>query len=94
MKAVLTVEVIAGDKRVQQNQLYDTTKAKKVCDVVNSFNVKVEEIYITNKGTLFIKEITGKEKLKLPGTQENLKNWIGQNEPDKYIKFFGEVEEG
>lgn len=26
--------------------------------------------------------------------QKRIKAWIGQNEPDKYIKFFGEVEEG
>ena len=26
--------------------------------------------------------------------QKQVKKWIGENEPDKYIKFFGEVEEG
>lgn len=26
--------------------------------------------------------------------QKQVKKWIGEHEPDKYIKFFGEVEEG
>jgi translation elongation factor P/translation initiation factor 5A len=80
-------------KPVDQNRLFDTTKSKKVCDVQNTFGYKVETIYLSNNGMLFIQD-NNYNKLSLPTSQEDLKKWIGQNEPDKYIKFFGEVEEG
>ena len=38
--------------------------------------------YTTDKGKLEVAD------------QKGIKKWIGENEPDKYIKFFGEVEEG
>jgi len=80
-------------KAVEQTRLFDTTKAKKICDVKNGFNNKVQEIYITDKGTVFLYTTTGSGKLEV-ADQKSIKEWIGENEPDKYIKFFGEVEEG
>jgi hypothetical protein len=53
----------------------------------------VQEIYITDKGIVFLYTTTGKGKLEV-ADQKSVKEWIGENEPDKYIKFFGEVEEG
>ena len=52
----------------------------------------MQEIYITKKGTIFVHTI-GTKKLEV-ADQEKIKAWIGENEPDKYIRFFGEVEEG
>lgn len=53
----------------------------------------MQEIYITDKGIVFLHTITSKGKLEV-ADQKSVKEWIGENEPDKYIKFFGEVEEG
>lgn len=93
MKAILTYKTMIGDKEVERTRLFDTTKAKKICDVKNGFNNKVQEIYITNKGVVFLYTTTGKGKLEV-ADQKSVKEWIGENEPDKYIEFFGEVEEG
>ena len=93
MKAILTYTTMIDDKAVEQTRLFDTTKAKKICDVKNGFNNKVQEIYITDKGVVFLYTTTGSGKLEV-ADQKQVKKWIDENEPDKYIKFFGEVEEG
>ena len=93
MKAILTYTTMIDGKAVEQTRLFDTTKAKKICDVKNGFNNKVQEIYITDKGIVFLYTTTDKGKLEV-ADQKGIKKWIGENEPDKYIEFFGEVEEG
>lgn len=92
MRAILTYATMIDDKSVEQTRIFDTTKAKKICDVVNSFGYKVQEIYITENDTLFLHNINGKS-LEV-ANQKECKRWIGEHEPTKYIKFFGEVEEG
>lgn len=93
MKAILTYKTMTDGKTVEQTRLFDTTKAKKICDIKNSFGTTVQEIYITNKGTVFVYTTTGSEKIDV-ADPERIKAWIGEHEPDKYIEFFGEVEEG
>lgn len=93
MKAILTYTTMIDGKVAEQTRLFDTTKAKKICDVKNGFNNKVQEIYITDKGIVFLYTIIGKGKLEV-ADQKQVKKWIGENESDKYIEFFGEVEEG
>lgn len=39
-----------GDEEVEEIKLFDTEKATKICDVVNPFGYKVQEVYITPKG--------------------------------------------
>ena len=92
MKAILTYTTMIDGKPVEQTRLFDTTKAKKICDVKNSFKNKVQEMYITEKGIIFLRNIN-KDTLEV-ADQKQAKKWIGENEPEKYIKFFGEVEEG
>lgn len=92
MKAILTYSTMIDGKSVEQTRLFDTTKAKKVCEVINTFGYKVQEIYITDKGILFMLNVNQKS-LEI-ADQKQCKKWIGEHEPDKYIKFFGEVEEG
>lgn len=102
MKAILSYEVMIEGKPVERNGLFDTLKAHKVCSVKNSFDYEIETIYLSNNGMLFIQDNNTKllrlpskeEKLTKWHSQEDLKKWIGQNEPDNYIKFLGEVEEG
>ncbi len=92
MKAILTYTTMIDGKTAEQTRLFDTDKAKKICDVINTFGYKVQEIYITDKGIVFLHNISDK-KLEV-ADQKQVKKWIGENEPDKYIKVFGEVEEG
>lgn len=92
MKAILTYTTMIDDKSVEQTKLFDTDKAKKICDIENSFGNAVQEIYITNKGVIFYHGIKDDE-LKVVDLKA-VKEWIGKNEPEKYIEFFGEVEEG
>lgn len=92
MRAILTYTSIVGEKRVEETRLFDTEKAKKICDVENAFGYKVQEIYITKKGIIFVYSINHK-KLEV-ADQKKIKQWIGEHKPDKYIEFFGEVEEG
>jgi hypothetical protein len=102
LKAILTYEIKVGDEIIEQNRLFDTARAQEVCTVKNSFKYEIETIFLSNNGMLFIQDNETK-LLRLPSreerqtrwySQEDLKKWIGQNEPDSYIKFFGEVEEG
>ncbi len=92
MKAILTYITMIDGKAVEETRLFDTTKANKVCDIKNSFGNKVQEIYLTGNGVLFLYNIN-KGTLEA-ADQKQVRKWIGENEPDKYIKFFGEVEEG
>lgn len=92
MKAILTYIKPVDGKQEELTRLFDTEKATKVCDIENTFGKKAQEIYITKKGTIFIRNIN-KDKLDV-ADQKEVKAWIGENEPEKYIKFFGEVEEG
>lgn len=92
MKAILTYSTMIDGKPVEQTRLFDTAKAKKICDVVNTFGYKVQEIYITEKGVIFFHD-NNEDTLEV-ADQKQAKAWIGEHEPDKYIKFFGEVEEG
>lgn len=92
MKAILTYTTIIDDKKVEKTRLFDTEKAKKICGIKNGFGYEVKEIYITEKGVVFIHHVKD-EKITVPD-QKDIKRKIGENEPDKYIEFFGEVEEG
>ncbi len=92
MKAILTYLTMTDGKVVEQTGFFDTAKAEKICDVTNSFKNTVQEIYITKKGVLFLRNIN-KNTLEV-ADQKQAKKWIGENKPDEYIKFFGEVEEG
>ena len=92
MKAILTYSTMIDGKSVEHTQLFDTDKATKICDVVNTFGFIVQEIYITEKETLFLRNVNA-NNLEI-ADQKECKKWIGANEPDKYIEFFGEVEEG
>ncbi len=93
MKAILTFVETIDDKPKEQQRIFDTEKAKEICQVRNSFNYAIETIYLTENGMLFIQD-NRTQKLSLPFSQGDLRKWIGENEPDKFIKFFGEVEEG
>lgn len=92
MKAILTYSTVIDGKKTEQTGLFDTDNAKKICGIKNGFGWEIEEIYITEKGTIFTYNLNYK-KIEIP-EQKSIKEWIGANEPDEYIKFFGKVEEG
>ncbi len=92
MRAVLTYEAEIDGRLEEQARMFDTEKARKVCDVKNSFGNKVKEIYMTGKGIIFLHDIN-EETLEV-ADQRKARKWVGEHEPDRYIEFFGEVEEG
>ena len=91
LKAILTYKIMIDGKEVEETRLFDTEKAKKICGIKNGFGYEATEIYITEKGVVFICHVTDK-KITVPD-QKDIKRRIGENEPEKYIEFFGEVEE-
>lgn len=92
MKAIITYKTMIDDKEVEETRLFDTEKAKRICGIKNGFGNEVKEIYITEKGVVFIYHMADK-KITVPD-QKDIKRRIGENEPEKYVEFFGEVEEG
>lgn len=93
LKAILSFVEIIDDKPKEQQRIFNTDKAKEICKIKNSFDYAIETIYLSGNGMLFIQD-NKTQKLRLPFSQGDLRKWIGENEPDKYIKFFWEVEEG
>ena len=49
-------------------------------------------MYMTGKGVIFQYDVNGKA-LEV-ADQRQARKWVGEHEPDRYIEFFGEVEEG
>lgn len=91
MKAILTVMQKDKNKIIEESLLFDTEKGRKICDIKNSFNVIVQELYLSLGGILFIKNKRS-GKLEVPD-QDKAKKYVGENHPETYMKFFEEVRE-
>lgn len=92
MQAVLTVQVKDPDGTLRNKRLlFDTEKATEVCDVVNAFGYSVQTIFLSQGGRLFLRD-NNRDKLEV-GDQKTIKDYIGENYPDRYKEIFGEVEE-
>lgn len=92
MQAVLTVQVKDPDGNLKNKRLlFDTEKATEVCDVVNAFGYSVQTIFLSPGGWLFSRD-NNRDKLEV-GDQKTIKDYIGENYPDRYKEIFGEVEE-
>lgn len=87
----------------------DTEKAKRIMSYINVNGVKSGEIYITAKGTIFLKvnddiflpshfdngvvRPLEDNLLDFAAGQENIKDYIAKRNPKTYLKFFNDVEE-
>lgn len=91
MKAVLTYKVMEGSSPVEKTKLFDTEKSIKICNIRNHYDKIMQELYISKTGILFKLDIK-KGTLEVPD-QKKCKEWIGRENPDKYIEFFGRPEE-
>lgn len=93
MKAILPVTFKVSEEETKtEMMMFDTEKATKVCDIKNSFDYAVDTVYMSNSGIFFkIDNVT--DIISLPISQEDMKRWIGQNEPERYIELFGQVKE-
>ena len=92
MQAILSVTVQGPDgEKKQKRLLFDTEKATEVCDVVNEFGYKVQTIFLSPGGWLFLRD-NNKNKLEV-GDQKTIKDYIGEHYPERYEKLFGKVEE-
>lgn len=93
MKAILPVTFKVSDEETKtEMMLFDTDKATKVCDIKNSFDFAVDTVYMSNSG-IFFQVDNVKNIVSLPVSQEDMKRWIGQHYPERYIEVFGEVKE-
>ena len=59
MRAVLTYKAEIDGRMEEQARMFDTEKARKICDVKNSFGNKVKEMYMTGKGVIFQYDVNG-----------------------------------
>lgn len=92
MQAVLTVQVKDPDGTLRNKRLlFDTDKATEVCDVVNAFGYSVQTIFLSPGGWLFLRD-NNRNKLEV-GDQKTIKDYIGENYPERYAEIFGKVEE-
>lgn len=78
-------------EKIKKAMLFDTENSEKICDVVNRYGVAVKEIHIGKNGTLFACDKKTSEIEVVD--QESAKEYIGKKYPEKYLKYFGEVEE-
>lgn len=93
MKAILPVTTQDADgKSNEEMLLFDTEKATKLCDVINAFGFKVQTIYLSPGGILFLQDNNSKESLEV-GDQRSLRKYIGEHYPDVYQKHFGKAKE-
>lgn len=93
MKAILPVTFrISEEETKTEMMLFDTEKAIKVCDIKNSFDFAVDTVYISNSG-IFFKVDNVQNIVSLPISQDEMKRWVGQHYPERYIELFGEVKE-
>lgn len=89
------------NRRIIGRKLYDTSKAKRICDIVLSccdipgYNSPIinlgGEYVVIYKGVneWFIEYLCSIE----PVTEDWVKSILGERNVDKYIELFGEVEE-
>lgn len=92
MQAVLTVKVKDPDGALRSKRLlFDTEKATEVCDVVNAFGYSVQTIFLSPGGWLFLRD-SNRNTLEV-GDQTQVKNYIGEHYPERYVEVFGKVEE-
>ena len=92
MQAILSVEIKNPDgSRRNKRLLFDTEKATEVCDMVNGFGYAVQTIFLSPGGWLFLRD-NNRGKLEV-GDQKTIKDYIGENYPERYAEIFGKVEE-
>ena len=92
LKAVLSVSVRKPDGSSENKRLlFDTEKATEVCDVINAYGYAVQTIVISDGGWRFLRD-NNRNKLEV-GDQKTIKDYIGENYPERYAEIFGKVEE-
>lgn len=75
-------------KTIYKNKLYDTEKSENIC------NFRGRSVYKTKNGTLFMIYENYEMRQKIFSiSQPEIRDFIGEHFPDKYIELFGEVEE-
>ena len=92
LQAVLSVNIRKPDGSSENKRLlFDTEKATEVCDVINAFGHAVQTIFLSPGGWLFLRD-NNRNKLEV-GDQKTIKDYIGENYPERYAEIFGKVEE-
>lgn len=72
-------------KEIVDGKLWDTDKSKKICDLSNL----IHSIWKTQKGNLFL---VNDAMSKITNTnQKEVKEILGKEDPEKYMKLYGKV---
>lgn len=74
-------------KKIINGLLYDTEKATLIFTSTD----KRRQYYRTKNGNFFVVYRTGEFAIK---REEDMREFLGENAPDKYIEIFGNVKEG
>ena len=73
-------------KKIINGKMYDTDTSEEIyLDEMNN-----RRIFQTKKGNYFLLYPNGKL---VPKTEDEIKEFLGNNDTNKYIELFGEVEE-
>lgn len=73
-------------KKIIDGKMYDTSTS----DVIYINEMNGRKLFRTKKGNYFLMYANGEV---VPKTEDEIKEFLGVNDTNKYIELFGEVEE-
>lgn len=73
-------------KKIVKGLMYDTDKS----ELVHIDKARKRQLYNTQNGNYFMFYVSGDI---LPVTEDFVKDYLGENDIEKYIELFGEVED-
>lgn len=81
-------------KQVINNKLYDTDKARFLCERWSAM-AENDELYVTKNGSFFFRRQNpvSKEIYLCPVKKDGIAELLAKRNTDAYIEFFGKVEE-
>lgn len=82
-------------RQIVNGKLYDTEKSKLLCKQYCMIVGREDELYISDKGNLFVKrwDLFSEKYFMEPVEKEDVEEMLAAKNPDAYIELFGEVEE-
>lgn len=97
VRAILKVPIgkDGEEKPIHERKLFDTDKMELICKKTNRFGIEIAKLYLSKSGVIVEekKTSTGEWELEIPA-QEKEKDYIAQNEVERYMELFGKVREG
>lgn len=81
-------------KQIINNKLYDTGKARLLCERYCML-AENDKLYVTTNGALFFQKQNpvSKEYYLVPVGKSDVEKLLAEKNPDAYMEYFGKVEE-